>query len=65
MNLMNSERLKENIEEISEYDFMNNKVFGSAYCVLQEDLVVYKKCFGNTTAGEFAPVTEKTIFRMA
>ena len=65
MNLLDSERLKAKIEEIAEYDFSNNKVFGSAYCVLQGDAIVYKKCFGNTTIGTPMPVTEKTIFRLA
>lgn len=65
MKLLDSERLKAKIEEIAEYDLLNNKVFGSAYCVLQEDTVVYKNCFGNTTIGAPSPVTEKTIFRLA
>ena len=36
--------LKDNIEKAALYDFENNKVFGSAYCVIQGNDIVYKKC---------------------
>ncbi len=65
MNKLNKELLKTNIEKIAFYDFENNKVFGSAYCVIQGDDVVYKKCFGTMSADSTEPVTENTIFRMA
>ncbi len=57
--------LKNNIEKAARYDFENNKVFGSAYCVIQGSDVVYKKCFGTVSADSTHPVTENTIFRMA
>lgn len=57
--------LQMNIEKSAQLDFDNNKVFGSAYCVIQENEVIYKKCFGNTSADNPEPVTENTIFRLA
>ena len=57
--------LKNNIEKAALYDFENNKVFGSAYCVIQGDDVIYQKCFGTVSADNTQPVTENTIFRMA
>ncbi len=57
--------LKTNIEKAVQYDFDNNKIFGSAYCVIQENDVVYKKCFGYTSVDNAQPVTESTIFRLA
>lgn len=57
--------LKNNIEKAALYDFENNKVFGSAYCVIQGSDVIYKKCFGTVSADNTQPVTENTIFRMA
>ncbi len=62
---MNIALLKNNIEKAARYDFENNKVFGSAYCVIQGDDVIYKKCFGTVSADSTHPVTENTIFRMA
>ena len=57
--------LKNNIEKAALYDFENNKVFGSAYCVIQGDDAIYKKCFGTVSAQNTQPVTENTMFRMA
>lgn len=57
--------LKNNIEKAALYDFENNKVFGSAYCVIRGHDVIYKKCFGTVSADSTEPVTENTIFRMA
>lgn len=57
--------LKSNIEKAARYDFENNKVFGSAYCVIRGSEVIYKKCFGTVSAYSTQPVTENTIFRMA
>lgn len=57
--------LKNNIEKAAQYDFENNKVFGSAYCVIRGHDVIYKKCFGTVSADSTQPVTENTIFRMA
>lgn len=65
MSKLNITLLKNNIEKAVRYDFENNKVFGSAYCVIQGNDVVYKKCFGTVSADSTQPVTENTIFRMA
>lgn len=62
---LNKELLKTNIEAAAEYDFHNHKVFGSAYCVIQEDNVIYKNCFGTTSADNAEAVTENTLFRLA
>ena len=65
MNKLNKNLLKTNIEKIAKYDFDNQKVFGSAYCVIQGDEIVYKNCFGNTSSDNKELVTENTIFRLA
>ena len=65
MNKLNKELLKTNIETAAEYDFDNHKVFGSAYCVIQEDNVLYKNCFGTTSVDNAEAVTENTLFRLA
>ena len=65
MKKLNKELLKSNIEKIAKYDFENNKVFGSAYCVIQGEGEVYKKCFGTMSLNGTEPVTENTIFRLA
>ncbi len=65
MSDLNITLLKNNIEKAARYDLENNKVFGSAYCVIQGSDVTYKKCFGTVSADSTQPVTENTIFRMA
>lgn len=65
MNELNKDLLKTNIEKAALYDFENNKVFGSAYCVIQGQDEVYKNCFGTVSLENTEPVTENTIFRMA
>ena len=65
MNKLNKELLKRNIDKAAQYDFDNQKVFGSAYCVMQEDEIVYEKCYGITALDTQEPVTNKTIFRLA
>ena len=65
MNKLNKELLKTNIEKVALYDFENNKVFGSAYCVIQGNEEVYKKCFGTMSVDSTESVTENTIFRLA
>ncbi len=65
MNRLNKELLKTNIDKVASYDFENNKLFGSAYCVIEGQDVVYNKCFGTTSVDNAEPVTENTIFRMA
>ncbi len=57
--------LKSNIEKAALFDFENNKVFGSAYCVIKGGEVVYQKCFGTVSADSVQPVTENTLFRLA
>ncbi len=63
--LLDKELLNKNIHKIAKYDFENEKVFGSAYCVIQQDRVVYKNCFGYLSDETNAPVTEHTLFRLA
>ena len=65
MKKLNKELLKTNIEAAAAYEFDNHKVFGSAYCVMQEDAVLYKNCFGTTSADNEEAVTGSTIFRLA
>lgn len=65
MRSLNASLLKLNIEKIARYDLDNCKVFGSAYCVIQNDDVIYKNCFGNTSADNAQPVAENTMFRLA
>lgn len=65
MNKLNIELLKTNIEKIAQYDFDNHKVFGSAYCVIQNNEIIYENYFGNISADSNSPVTENTMFRLA
>ena len=65
MNVLDKELLKVNIEKAAQYDFDSNKVFGSAYCVIQGKDEIYKKCFGTMSVDNTEPVTENTIFRLA
>ena len=65
MKKLNEKLLKINIEKAAQYDFDNNKVFGSAYCVMQEDTILYRNCFGSTWNNGTEPVTENTLFRLA
>ena len=37
MNLLNCDKLRENIEKIAKYDLENNNVFGSSYFVYQNE----------------------------
>lgn len=65
MKVLNQERLKTNIQRIAEYDLLQNKVFGSAYCVYQKERMIYKKCFGTISNETEQCVTEDTLFRLA
>ena len=65
MNKLNIELLRTNIEAAAEYDFQNHKVFGSAYCVIQGNDIIYKRYFGTVASDSTEPVTENTMFRLA
>lgn len=65
MKLINPEILKSNIRAAAEYDLSADKLYGSAYIVIQKNEVVYKECFGTTSPSTTTPVSEKTIFRIA
>ena len=65
MRKLNKELLKANIDNAAQYDFDNQKVFGSAYRVVQNDEIVYEKCYGTTSLDTQEPVTDTTIFRLA
>ena len=57
--------LAENIEKAIAHDLAHNKVFGSAYCVMQNDEVVFRRCVGHASPAKTAPITDKTLFRLA
>ena len=57
--------LAHNVESIAAYDFDPKKVFGAAYAVVQNNELIYQKCFGHTSSDCSAPVTTRTLFRMA
>ena len=65
MHLLDKNLLKTNIGKAADYDFSNNKVFGSAYLVIQDNEVVYENCFGVTSIDKKEPVTKDTLFRLA
>lgn len=65
MRSLDNDLLRSNIEKAAEYDFSHNKVFGSAYCVMQEDHMLYQGCFGTTSVQSDTPVTDTTLFRLA
>ena len=65
MKLLNKEILANNIKEIADYDFDNNKVFGCAYSVYQAGEKVCQECFGHTSVDKNTPITEDTLFRLA
>lgn len=65
MKKLNKELLCRNIEKAAMFDFENNKVFGSAYCVIQDGKEIYNNCFGYTGPDTDIPVTENTLFRLA
>ena len=56
--------LAENIDKAAQYDFVTNKVFGSAYYVYQ-DGVAYEKCYGDGALNADMPITNTSIFRLA
>lgn len=64
MKKLNLALLEKNINAVAEYDFANNKVFGSAYCVYQGGEKVLEKCYGKTGLCG-TPVADNTLFRLA
>ena len=44
MHILNEKQLVENIDRIAHYDFLNNKVFGSAYFVYQAGNLAIERC---------------------
>ena len=48
MNTLDIRLLEKNIDDVADYDFLNNKVFGSAYYVYQKGSIVFEKCYGKT-----------------
>lgn len=63
-NALNKTTLTKNIDDIAKYDFDNNKVFGSAYYVYDNDKIV-EKCYGNMSLNSDMPITNTTLFRLA
>ena len=62
---LNKDTLNRKIEEIAQYDFDRNKVFGSAYWVYQGKETVCERYFGKTGLQNGVPVDDQTIFRLA
>ena len=65
MTFLDKSLLKNNIENAANYDFINNKVFGSAYAVIVDGEIIYKNCFGYTSVDSKIEVTGDTLFRLA
>jgi len=65
MENLDVKKLEENIDAAAKYDFDSGKVFGSAYCVLQEEQVVFSRYYGVTAPGSQTSVSETTMFRLA
>jgi len=65
MKIIDKKMLQGNIDKIVKYDFENQKVFGSAYGVIQNGELIYKKCFGYTNPDAKDNVTSDTLFRLA
>lgn len=63
-NALDKTTLIKNIDEIAQYDFDNNKVFGSAYYVYDNGETV-EKCYGNMSLNSDMPITNTTLFRLA
>ena len=57
-------KLSENVDSIAQYDILNNKVFGSAYCVYCDGKTV-EKCYGTVSLNTNEPITNTSIFRLA
>ena len=64
MKQLNRGKLIKNIDAVAEYDFAENKVFGSAYYVWQ-DGEEYEKCYGRVGLASDTPVSASTLFRLA
>lgn len=65
MKKLNFSVLSENVNKKVEYDFQNNKIFGSAYYVYQKASGVFQKFFGLTSPKTNSKITDKTLFRLA
>ena len=65
MQTLNRELLKHNIETRMEADLASGRVGGAAISVRQNGESAYRACFGTTAVGGTAPVTDRTVFRMA
>ena len=58
------EKIIENIDKISKFDFDNHKVFGCNYFVYHNGNSV-EKCYGTISLNSDTPVTNTTAFRLA
>ncbi len=65
MKNLNETLLAANIKKHAANHFENQKIFGSACCLVQEDGTTHTHCFGHTSPGGSTPVTDRTIFRLA
>ena len=64
MKPLNRKRLGERIDALAAYDLSQNKVFGSAYAVWQNG-VLLEKCYGVASPESGIPVTNRSLFRLA
>ncbi|MBQ3150407.1 MAG: beta-lactamase family protein [Clostridia bacterium] len=64
MKKLDFDLLKSNINNAADYDFANNKIFGSAYYVYRNGKS-FTECFGTMSEELSAPITDKTVFRLA
>lgn len=62
---MDSHKLCENISRIAQEDLAEQKVFGSSYCVMQDEKILIQKHFGVSGEAQSAPVGDDTIYRLA
>lgn len=62
--VLDNATLTKNIDEIANYDFDRNKVFGSAYFVYDNG-TTFEKCYGTTSLNSNTPLTNTTLFRLA
>lgn len=65
MRKLNKEQLVRSLTRLGAQDVAQGKAFGGAYWVMQAGEVLCEHCFGHTAAAGTAPVTPRTLFRLA
>lgn len=64
MKQLDLQLLTQNIDQIAQYDFDRNKIFGSAYYVCQRQTSL-TKCYGTLSSQSDLPISDTTLFRLA